>query len=391
MPLGRKIPFNFGLSPSEPAVTTDSDLWSTPLPLEMIAFQDAPGPSGQTPAATYGDYFQAARDFLLQDDMALLCRAAGKILGRAIALQDVEDVGVYLVKHGALYHPARIEVSVAGHTVPLVLNVAVSARGRRALSVEFEAVSRLAHELSRPCWPRFYGHGSGMSADGRSWPMLLGAWLEGYYEFHLAESSAPGELTVVVWDTERGHWNLTPHQQRLLIGKAAEILTYAYHPLTFEAILDWHHAAGDFVVRPFAGGIDVRLVSVRDYAPSVVTETADVEAVLDAMVAFMVGMSLRLRLDRLEGVGRLACYPRSVISAIWTGFCEGLRAAAAERGLPHDFADAVVQFFKLQGVRRLTPIAQSIIAKYPADSETRGLLQKNCGRHVEALWAAVSA
>lgn len=386
-----KIPFKFGLSPSEPAVTAESEWWSAPLPLDMSVFQGAPAPSDQTPAPTYGDYFQAAQDFLLQEEMTLLRRAADQVLGRAVALRDLEDVGVYLVKHGAFYHPARVEVKIAGHTMVLVLNVAVSARGRQALSIEFEAVSRLTHELTRPCWPSFYGHGCGKSADGRSWPMLLGAWLEGFYEFHLAESSAPGDLTVVVWDSDQGRWNLTPRQQELLIGKAAEILTYAYHPLTFEAILDWHHAAGDFVVRPLADGIDVRLITVRDYAPHVITESADVEAVLDAMVAFVVGMSLRLRLDRLEGVGRLACYPRSVISAIWKGFCEGLRAAAAERGLPHDFADAVVQFFKLQGVRRLTPIAQSIIEKYPANSETRDLLKRICGRHLEALWAAVCA
>jgi hypothetical protein len=389
--MSANIPFKFGLSPSLPAVTADGDLWSTPLPLEMSAFLGPPAQSDRTPAPTCGEYFQAARDFLLQDDMTLLRRAADQALARSVAVRDVEGVGVYLVKHGALYHPARIEVSVAGHTVALVLNVAISARGRQALPVEFEAVSRLTHELSRPCWPQLYGHGHGKSADGRSWPMLLGAWLEGFYEFHLAESAAPGELTVVVWDTDRGHWNLSPHQQDLLIGKAAEILTYAYHPLTFEAILHWHHAAGDFVVRQHADGIDVRLITVRDYAPLVITDTADVEAVLDAIVAFVVGMSLRLRLDRLDGVGRLACYPRSVVSAIWTGFREGLRAAAAERGLPHDFADAVVQFFKLQGVRRLTPIAQSIIERYPADSETRRLLQKICGRHLEALWAAVSA
>lgn len=366
-------------------------MWSTPLPLEMSALQGTPAQSAQTSAPTYGDYFQAAQDFLLQDNMTLLRQASDQLLGRAVAFRDMEGVGVYLAKHGALYHPARIEVSVAGHTVALVLNVAVSARGRQAVPVEFEAVSRLTHELTRPCWPKFYGHGSGTSADGRSWPMLLGAWLEGFYEFHLAESSAPGQLTVVVWDSDRGHWNLTSHQQGLLIGKAAEILTYAYHPLTFEAILDWHHAAGDFVVRPLADGIDVRLIAVRDYAPLVITDAADVEAVLDAMVAFVVEMSLRLRLDRLEGVGRLACYPRSVICSIWTGFCEGLRAAAAQRGLPHDFTDAVVEFFRLQGVRRLMPIAQSIIEKYPVNSETRDLLQRIYGRHLEALWAAVSA
>jgi dihydroneopterin aldolase len=386
-----KIPFTFGLSPLEPAITSDSDVWSTQLPLDMSVFQGAPAKSDQTPAPTYGDYFQAAQNFLLQDDMALLCRAAGKVLGRVVDFQDIEGVGIYLVKHGALYHPARIDVSVTDRCVALVLNVAVSARGRQVLSVEFEAVSRLAHELARGFWPSFYGYGSGKSADGRFWPMLLGRWLEGFYEFHLADSTVPGPMTAKVWDSDRGHWHLTPHQQDLLIGKAAEILTYAYNPLTFEAILDWHHAAGDFIVRPLADGIDVRLITVRDYAPIVITDTADVEAVLDAMVAFVVDMSLRLRLDRLQGVGRMACYPRSVISAIWTGFCKGLRAAAVERGLPNDFADDVVRFFKLQGIRRLTPIAKSIMEKYPASSETRDLLQRIYRRHLDALWAAVSA
>jgi hypothetical protein len=356
----------------------------------MNAGLDTSAPSDQTTAPTYGDYFQAARNFLLQDDMALLGRAAGNVLGRAVSPQEMQSVGIYLVKYGALYHPARIDVRVADRNIVLVLNVAISARGRQALSTEFEAASRLAHELASPCWPTFYGHGSGTSADGRSWPMLLGAWLQGYYEFHLTENSAQRDLAVVVWDSDRGHWNLTPQLERLLIGKAAEILTYAYHPLTFEAILDWHHAAGDFVVRPLADGIDVRLITIRNYAPLMITDTADVEAVLDAMVVFVVGMSLRLRLDRLQGVGRMACYSRQVVPAIWSGFCRGLGATAQQRGLPVDFADAVVQFFKLQGVRRLTPIARTIIEKYPAGSETRDLLEKICGRHVEALWAAVS-
>jgi hypothetical protein len=359
--------------------------------MERNALHDAAAPNDQTPGPTYGEYFQAARHFLLQDDMMLLLRAAGNILGRAVTLQEVEGVGVYLVKYGALYHPARIELSVGGRSVALVLNVAVSAKGRQALSVEFEAVSRLAHELSSPCWPSFYGHGNGKSADGRSWPMLLGGWLEGFYEFHLAENSTEGELSVIVWDTERGHWNLSSRQQSLLMGKTAEILTYAYHPLTFEAILDWHHAAGDFVVRPLGGGIDVRLITIRDYAPLMITESADVEAVLDALVVFVVGMSLRLRLDRLQGVGRMACYPHWVVADIWRGFCRGLRAAGQHRGLPLDFADAVVQFFKLQGVRRLTPIARTVIENYPAHSETRMLLEKMCDRHLEALWAALSA
>jgi hypothetical protein len=221
--------------------------------------------------------------------------------------------------------------------------------------------------------------------------MILGAWLEGFYEFHLVEDSASHHLHVVTWDSEREHKPLKDHQVLDLISHAAEILTYAYHPLTYEAILDWHHAAGDFVVRFGCDGIELRLITVRNYAPLMADTDADVAAILDAMVAFLVSISLRLRLDRLEGIGRLACYPVSVVPAIWEGFCRGLHASAAERGLPDDFGDAIIDFIKLQGAARLTSFAKTLIEKYPPNSEARALLQQMVNSHLDALWAAISA
>lgn len=391
MPDEMEIPFNFGLSPSAPAVTAESELWSTPLPMELGAFQGAPARSDQTPAPTYGDYFKAARNFLLHDNMALLRQAAGKVLGRAVAFREVEGVGVYLVKHGAFYHPARIEASIAGQSVPLVLNVAVSARGRRTLPLEFKAMSRLRQTLSTAYWPVCHGVGYGTTGNGRPWPMLLGDWLEGYYEFHLTENTASEEPGVVVWDSDRGHHLLDSRQVHALAGQAAELLTYAYNPLTFDAILGWHHAAGDFVARLQADEIDLRMITVRDYAPLVADTPADISAVLDAIVVFLVGLSFRLRLDRLDGVGRPALYPRWVVSDIWKGFWRGLLSGCAERGLPDDFSAAVMKFVRLQGVDRLMPIAEAVIQKYPINSETRNLLQGICTDHVQALRDAVMA
>lgn len=386
-----KIPFAFGLSPSEPAVTVESALWSAPLPLEMSALQSASAQSDQTPVPTYGDYFQAVANFLLRDDMTLLRQAAGKVRGSAVAYRDVEGVGVYLVKHGAFYHPARIEASIAGQCIPMVLNVAVSARGQRVLPLEFKAMSRLRQTLSAPYWPVFHGFGYGTTGNGRQWPMLLGDWLEGYHEFHLTENGAPDALSVVVWDSDRGHHILDARQVHSLVGRAAELLAYAYNPLTFEAILEWHHAAGDFVAQLQSGGIDLRMITVRDYAPLVADTPADIPAVLDATVVFLVGMSLRLRLDRIDGVGRLACYPRRVVSDIWKGFCRGLHSGNAERGLPDDFDAAVMKFIRLQGKDRLMPIAEAVIHKYPENSETRNLLRHISADHIQALWDAVTA
>jgi hypothetical protein len=391
MPDEMEIPFKFGLSPSGPAITAESELWSALLPLEMRSFQGAPAQCDQRPAPTYGDYFKAARNFLLRDNMALPLQAAGKVLGRAVAIRDVEGVGVYLVKHGAFYHPARIEISIAGHSVPMVLNVAVAARGRRTLPLEINAMSRLRQTLSTSYWPVFYGFGYGKTGNGRQWPMLLGDWLEGYYEFHLTENTASGEVGVVVWDSDRGHHILDSRQVHALAGKAAELLTYAYNPLTFEAILDWHHAAGDFVIQVQAGEIDLRMITVRDYAPLAADTPADIPAVLDAMVVFLVGLSLRLRLDRLDGVGCLALYPPWVVPDIWKGFCRGLHSGNRERGLPVDFDAAVMKFVRLQGKDRLMPIAEAVIHRYPDNSETRNLLLRKCTDHVQALWDAVLA
>jgi hypothetical protein len=359
--------------------------------MDKGAFQDPRSVGDRDTSPTYGEYFSAAQAFLQQDDMARLRDAVGQMLHKTIASQDVDRIGIYLVKHGAFYHPARIDVSVFNRIVALVLNVAISSRGRRQLPIEFGAVSRLTHELSRSYWPQFYGHGNADTGVGRQWPMILGAWLEGFYEFHLAEDSASQHLHVVVWDSDRGHKRLKDHQMLELISQAAEILTYAYHPLTYEAILDWHHAAGDFVVRFGRSGIELRLITVRNYAPLVADTDADVSAVLDAMVAFLVSISLRLRLDRIEGIGRLAGYPVSVVPAIWEGFCRGLQAAVAERGLPADFGDAIIDFIRLQGVERLTSFTKTLIEKYPPDSEARDLLDQMVNSHLEALWAAISA
>jgi hypothetical protein len=385
------VPFVFGLSPQHiPAISDQSLLWSQPLPVHRHAFSQTGRSDGMGPHLTYGDYFSAARSFLSQDDAALVRQAVGRYTGRRVALEDLDRVAIFLVKHGAFYHPAYVEVSASDRRLPFVLNVAASSQGRHYLGLEYQSLARLNAELPQPFWPQVYGHGCGVCHNGRQLPMFLGQWLAGFYEFHLTTSTSGDPCQVVVWDTDRSHRILTPSQVQQLARQTAFILAYAFHPLTFEAVLNWHHAAGDFVLKPAEDGLKVGLITVRHYAPMIAPTDPDLGAVLDGVLRYLVAVSMRLRLDRLDGTGPMACYADEVVPAICRGFLEGLNHGCAARGLPDDLATAIRRFLCLHTEKELMPTACAVIASYPDHSDEWLLLQKMCQSHVAALAAALT-
>jgi hypothetical protein len=385
-----KIKFIFGLDPNEPAITAADDLWSAPLPASRRAFGVAPDGDAFDAHVTYGDYFSAARDFLEQDDGVTLCSAVSRIAGRPVAAGDVVCIGIFLVKHGAFYHPSFIRAKVCDRWWSLVLNVAVSANGQAVLEREFQNLERLNQEMTAPYWPRVFHRGCGRSASGRRLPMFLGQWLDGFCEFHLSVDPDNGPTRVVVWDDDRSNRRLTEFQVQELLRQAALILAYAYNPLTFEAILDWHHAAGDFVVNLAGVGLDVRLVSARRYAPVIELAQPDVAAMLDALLVYLVDISLRLRADRLDGAGPVVCHPPQMVSATCLGFLQGLQAGAARHGLPEDFVQTVRQFFALHDEEALMSIVDAILAKFAPHDPARTLLQADAQAHAAALAQALA-
>jgi hypothetical protein len=385
-----KIPFTFGLGPHEPPMTPASELWAAPLPVSRRAFGFPPDKGAFDARITYGDYFSAARDFLEQDQAAVLCRAVGRLAGRRIAPADVVRVSVFLVKHGAFYHPAWVKANVCDRWWSMVLNVAVSDNGRAILEKEFENLERLHQEMTAPYWPWVFGRGNGLTQAGRRLPMFLGQWLDGFHEFHLSALADGEPARVVVWDDEQEKRDLTAFEVQELLRQAALILAYAYNPLTLEAILDWHHAAGDFVVNLDGVGLGVRLISVRRYAPMADIGQPDVAAVLDALLIYLADISLRLRVDRSDGIGRAACHPTDVMPAICLGFLQGIQAGAARRRLPEDFVLMVRRFFALHDTLALMPIVNGILMKYPPEDEARMLLSTDAEAHASALAQALA-
>lgn len=350
----------------------------------------APPPSGRPPdgSMTYGDYFTAARHFLSLDRCGLLCGAAEQKTGRPAAPEDVRQVSIYLVKYGAFYHPAYVVAEIGRCRLSFVLNVAVSSKGRQMIGREYHSLSRLMIQSGTSYWPRVFGLGEGLDLDGRPIPMFLGQWLEGYSEFHISGESQD-QRHVVVWDAARGHLRLTHDQVLSCLRQAARILTHAYNPLTFGAIRRWHPAAGDFVVALNEEGVDVRMIAVRDYAPMIENREPDVAAMLEGLLVLLMEISLKLRLDRLDGIGRSVCHSRQVVPAICDGFFQGVAAAAPSYGLPGDFDATVREFIALHDAEQLRSVALSILNSTGAEAGERDLLQHKLERHLYALQKAV--
>ena len=220
--------------------------------------------------------------------------------------------------------------------------------------------------------------------------MFLGQWLEGYYEFHLHTNDDTGALEVLVWDADRGRLILSGSQVDELLRQAASVLAYAYNPLTFEAIQNWHHAAGDFVVSLLRGQMDLRLISIRKYAPMVHLNEPDIADILDSMLVYLIHISLRLRIDRLLGTNGLACYPPSIVPATCRGFFQGLHSAAALRGLPDEFIPTARQYMRSCSPSELESLIHSVIQKCTSDTRERILLEDSSHEHAAALARALA-
>ena len=163
--------FKFALSPDTPELTPECDLWSAPLPASRHGVGQSDG--GEAPF-THGDYFTAVQHFLSQGDFQHLNDAVGRLAGKPTTATDLDQIGIYLVKHGAYYHPAQVFVTAFGHRFALVVNVAVSTEGRDIIHREFQCLARLNAEIPAPFWPDVFEICQGEDPGGRPIPMFIG-------------------------------------------------------------------------------------------------------------------------------------------------------------------------------------------------------------------------
>ena len=138
------------------------------------------------------------------------------------------------------------------------------------------------------------------------------------------------EQRVCIWDLKNGHWFATREEGFEMFRQASRILTLYYDTQDFSQIYPWHHAAGDFVVKSKDRVIEVKLASARKYKPVMAFMSKEAVNPMVSLVYFFLDLTMRMRLDKLDGVGEAVWADGFSVNATTTGFFDGLLIMESE-------------------------------------------------------------
>ena len=382
--------FYYYLYDTQTPVSRDDPSWQQPLPLSRHLTDKNDGLS-----ISHGEYFLAIRQFLENDHFDIIARALGQRLQIKVKAADIREIRVCLAKHGEFYHPARLEVSVGQQSADFVLNVAVSNNGIQTLQEEYHSLKRLNDEFTHAFIPRVYSFGEIKAAGHRKIPLFLGDWLAGYHEFHISGDPTGDAANIWIWDGDANRALLSADQQGEIYRQAARILTYYYNVESFEQIFAFHHAAGDFIVRVENSVVDLKLISVRRYASLLRNQdnlengSPDVETILQALLLFFLGLSIRMRLDRSDGVGDIVWADRLAVAATLQGFFEGLSLKPQISSLPDTIDRCFAYSLSLCSGEDIGNLCRSSVhAMDPRDPEA-AFVKQNLNEHIISLTRSI--
>ena len=266
----------------------------------------------------YKVYFQTIENLIMQDQCSHLLMAADKKCGMGFRSNKIKEIIIRAEKHGALYHPASIELIFEESRVKFGLNVAVSETGRDWLKKEFSVIQDIKKKCNLPYLPEVY-----FFDEQATMSFLLEEWFEGYHEFHLSMTES-GEQVLRLWEFGKGYTYLSEGQRFEIYRQASKILTLYYDMNDFSQIYPWHHAAGDFIAKAEGNGVDIRLITARQYDPYMVFQEKEQMNPVIALFYFLLNLTVRMRLDKLDGVGDTVWAEDFCLEASVKGFLEGL-------------------------------------------------------------------
>lgn len=378
--------FSYFLSHKKNPVLTNSQIWTTPIPMNRKHRMNHSGF-----VLSHGEYFTAVRNFLERNKFEIITRAVSQHLHQEVKSEDIKEINIFLEKHGEFYHPARIETICHGTAIPFVLNVAISDSGKQCIQGEYNLIKQLHEDFPISFLPKVYGEGHVSIADDEI-RMFLGEWFQGYNEFHISFDPVDEKHKIVVWDDEHGNYFLTDDQTINLYRQAARILTGYYNVETFDQILSWHHGAGDFVLKCQNKRMDLKLITVRQYGPLFKNESdredkkPDSEMILEALLVFFLNLTIKIRLDRLDGVGEIVWSDDIAVEGILKGVLEGLALTPPNISIPYSLMNSFQNHLISCRQSDLLGLSQAMVDAYNPESPEIPVIQKNLKRHVTTLF-----
>ncbi len=385
VPGGAAIDIRYRITGYDGFVQPGHPLWQNPLPsMNRAARLSASADGATSKVITHAEYFEAVRVYLTGAGRSHIQQALAAHFPQNETLFEPDRMDVVLEKHGEFYHPARIEIHIYEQSISLVLNVAVTPAGGDCMASEVAALDRVAQRLPPGTIPMVYGHAEVPGPSNRPVSMFLADWFNGFHEFHLSINPRDGRHGMVVWDTQDRPFYLSEQQQADVHRQVAFLLTRAYDPDTTDQVYPWHHAAGDFIVRVSDASVVLRLITVRQYAPTLGggDKGLDDEARLMALLVFFLNLTLRNRIDRLDGTGDMAWAGSRAVVATVRGAIEAL---------PMVTKSQFVDFLNSYDASELMDVLRMVADRYALMAMEKDVFRAHLASHGEQLLTAFHA
>ena len=339
------------------------------------------------------DYFDAIRDFLLKDSGTRLIPVLDERLGKDICFDDIIKILIRTEKHGALYHLASVEIFSGDAPIKLSVSTAVSEKSRAWLGHEADVLDALYKKYKLQYLPRAYFMGEvklKKNLSKESMYMLAADWFEGFHEWHLSVDEGVKKQKISIWDLEKGYRFASRSETYEIFKQASKILTLYYDTKNFCQVYPWHHAAGDFVVKKHGTNIEVKLTTARRYDSIMVFLAEESLNPTIALIYFFLNLTIKMRLDKLDGTGEVAWADDLSVQAAIEGFFEALFVMDSEGryqiGRVEDLL-SLFKSFKPDEIERLFYSLSDLFQKEnPADFS---IIQHNMKDHVLQLYKAI--
>jgi hypothetical protein len=222
--------------------------------------------------------------------------------------------------------------------------------------------------------------------------MFTGEWFGSFHEFHVSGLDRNDSGNVRVWDPDNTDCFLSKDQAYHVYEQAAKILTACYDMHSFEHVAAWHHAAGDFVVNlDIAEKPQVKLVTVRRYSPMLTIGEKSAEAVLNGLLLFLLDLSIRMRLDRLDGIREICWMDDFVVTATLSGFFQGLTLQIKNHHIPDGFIDGYNTFLTEIDLATLQELFMAIAGQWPEGAADTAIVQAHIEKHVHTFHRALQS
>lgn len=346
--------------------------FSSPKGDISLDYQDLRMPLKITPALnhaflTLGDYFESIKRFIFIENGRPLFSLLSERMFSSIVLEDIEKIVIRSEKHGIFYHIASAELFSGSQSSKFTVSTAISKQGKACLNHDYDTLRFLSNTYQLPYLPKPYFKADIRCSCGtreESLSMLLSEWFTDYHEWHLTEDDEVRGQNICLWDQNRGYRFVSDEDYYEILRQASKILTLYYDTKSYKQIYPWHHAAGDFVVKTRHGRVDVKLTTARNYKSVVDLLSNHPVKPITALVYFFLDLSLRMRLDRINGIGKVLFAKEASVESVVKGFLDALCIMETEERYHCGKVKDLVILLKSFSVEELEKLFASFLVLY---------------------------